>query len=200
MDLSWTGGHTRAVPKSIRRGDRFDWQGNSPPAIPLERMVIYETHLKDHRPPLSKVAHRERTLDSSRRSVPSVPRRECRRAAPRARVLRRRHPPRKGSRITGIPNGAFSPGRLLRHRSPPGCQVEESDAGAELHPRDRVILDVVYNHTGEGNELGPPSPSRDRQSGRTTFSRRPVRPGPVLHELDRLRQLREPASVPAIVW
>jgi len=54
MDLSLDRrDNTRAVPKSIVVDDRFDWQGDSPPSIPLERMV----NLRDppegvHRPPL----------------------------------------------------------------------------------------------------------------------------------------------------
>ena len=46
------------VPKAIVVDDRFDWKGDAPPSIPLERMVIYETHLKGFTAhPSSKVAH-----------------------------------------------------------------------------------------------------------------------------------------------
>ena len=50
-----------------------------------------------------------------------------------------------------------------------------------------VILDVVYNHTAEGNQLGPTlSPARHRQRRRTTACRR--RTAALLHRLHRLRQ------------
>ena len=54
--------------------------------------------------------------------------------------------------------GFFAPGVLLRApAATPGCQVAEfKTLVRELHRAGiKVILDVVYNHTGEGNELGP---------------------------------------------
>ena len=53
--------------------------------------------------------------------------------------------------------GFFAPGVVLRDRRAPGCQVAEfKTLVRELHRAGiKVILDVVYNHTGEGNELGP---------------------------------------------
>ena len=58
-DLSLDRRDNRAVvPKAIVVDDRFDWQGDAPPSIPLERIVIYETHLKGFTAhPSSKVTH-----------------------------------------------------------------------------------------------------------------------------------------------
>jgi glycogen operon protein len=49
------------------------------------------------------------------------------------------------------PESSYGAGRF------PGCQVDEfKTLVRELHKAGvEVILDVVYNHTGEGNELGP---------------------------------------------
>ena len=38
--------NTRLVPKSIVVDDSFDWQGDAPPDIPREDLIIYEVHVK----------------------------------------------------------------------------------------------------------------------------------------------------------
>jgi len=38
--------NTQIVPKSIVVDDEFDWKGDIRPEIPLEKMIIYEVHLK----------------------------------------------------------------------------------------------------------------------------------------------------------
>ncbi len=68
-------------------------------------------------------------------SAPSVPRRERRRAAPRAGVLRRGLPPREGAHeLLGVQHGRLlRPRVVLRHRSPsrmPGGGVQDAGAGA----------------------------------------------------------------------
>ncbi len=53
--------------------------------------------------------------------------------------------------------GFFAPESSYGTRRRPGCQVEEfKTLVRELHKAGiEVIMDVVYNHTGEGNERGP---------------------------------------------
>src|SRR5690606_24716042 len=53
--------------------------------------------------------------------------------------------------------GFFAPETTYGTLREPGCEVEEFKTLAkELHRAGiEVILDVVYNHTAEGNELGP---------------------------------------------
>ena len=47
MDLSLdTRDNTHIVPKAIVVDDAFDWRGDVSPDIPLERLIIYEVHLK----------------------------------------------------------------------------------------------------------------------------------------------------------
>ena len=48
-----------------------------------------------------------------------------------------------------------------------------------------VILDVVFNHTAEGDDRGPTSPSAASTTASTTTCSRPTG---VLHQLHRLRQ------------
>ena len=162
MDLSLDRrDNTRAVPKSIVVDDRFDWQGDSPPSIPLERMVIYETHLKGFTAhPSSKVAHPGTYLGF----VEKIPYLQS--LGVNAVELLPVHEfyvddILRGKGLTNYwgyntaaffaPDVSFGTGRR------PGCQVEEfKTLVRELHRAGiEVILDVVYNHTGEGNELGP---------------------------------------------
>lgn len=53
--------------------------------------------------------------------------------------------------------GFFAPESSYSTGSHTGCQVNEfKTLVRELHKEGiEVIMDVVYNHTGEGNELGP---------------------------------------------
>jgi isoamylase len=53
--------------------------------------------------------------------------------------------------------GFFAPESSYATGQSPGCQVTEfKTLVRELHRAGiKVILDVVYNHSGEGNELGP---------------------------------------------
>ncbi len=90
--------------------------------------------------------------------------------------------------------------RLLRPRralSALGRAVTEFKTMVKtLHPAGlEVILDVVYNHTGEGNQLGPDAVlSRHRQ-----LRLLPARAGgpALLRRLHRLRQHAQPASTRA---
>jgi len=46
--------NTLLVPKSIVIDDHFDWQGDKPPDIPLQSLIIYEVHLKGFTPTLPR--------------------------------------------------------------------------------------------------------------------------------------------------
>jgi glycogen operon protein len=161
-DLSLDLRENRAVvPKAIVVDDRFDWSGDAPPSIPFERLVIYETHLKGFTAhPSSKVAHPGTYLGF----VEKIPHLQS--LGVNAVELLPVHEFYvddflRGKGLTnywGYNTAAFfapevSFGTGLR----PGCQVEEfKTLVRELHRAGiEVILDVVYNHTGEGNELGP---------------------------------------------
>ena len=149
------------VPKAIVVDDRFDWKGDAPPSIPFERMVIYETHLKGFTAhPSSKVAHPGTYLGF----IGKIPHLQS--LGVNAVELLPVHEFYVDDflRAKGLtnywgyntaaffaPESSFGTGRF------PGCQVEEfKTLVRELHRAGiEVILDVVYNHTGEGNELGP---------------------------------------------
>ncbi len=149
------------VPRSIVIDGRFDWQGDAPPDIPFEKLVIYETHVKGFTAHPSsgvsapgtylgfveKISHL-RSLGIN--AVELLPVQE--------------HYVEDFLSARGLTNywgyntiGFFAPESSYGSRTSPGCQVAEfKTLVRELHRAGiEAILDVVYNHTGEGNELGP---------------------------------------------
>ncbi len=66
---------------------------------------------------------------------------------------------KRDCRITGdtIPSASSLPNRLYAAGAAPGSAIDEfKTLVRELHRSGiEVILDVVYNHTAEGNECGP---------------------------------------------
>jgi glycogen operon protein len=153
--------NTRTVPKSIVVEDRFDWRGDAPPSIPFERLVIYEVHLKGFTAhPSSGAAHAGTYLGF----IEKIP--HLRSLGVNAVELLPVHESYVDDflREKGLTNywgyntvGFFAPESSYGTGRFPGCQVEEfKTLVRELHRSGiEVILDVVYNHTGEGNELGP---------------------------------------------
>jgi isoamylase len=150
-----------AVPRSIVIDDRFDWQGDAPVGIPFEKLVIYEVHLKGFTAhPSSRVRMPGTYLgfiekigylkDLGINAVELLPIHEF---YVDDFLLDRGLTNYWGYNTIGF----FAPESSYGTRRAPGCQVDEfKTLVRELHKAGiEVILDVVYNHTGEGNELGP---------------------------------------------
>ena len=149
------------VPKAIVIDDTFDWQGDSPPQIAFESLLIYEVHLKGFTAhPSSKAKHPGTYLgfidkiphlvELGINAVEFLPLQE--------RMI--------GDFLLekGLTNywgydtlGFFAPECSYRTGNDAGCEVAEfKTLVRELHRAGiEVILDVVYNHTAEGGELGP---------------------------------------------
>lgn len=153
--------NTRVMAKCLVVDDAFEWWGDAPPQIPLEKMVIYEVHLKGftaHRS--SGAAHRgtylgfmekiEHLLELGVNAVEFLPVHEFYTED----FLKERGLVNYWGYNTAC---FFAPELNYSTRSYPGCQVSEfKTLVRELHRAGiEVILDVVYNHTCEGNELGP---------------------------------------------
>ena len=161
-DLSLDGrGNDAVVPKAIVVQDDFDWAGDRQTDIPLEKLVIYEVHLKGFTAHASsRVAHPGTYLGFIEKiphlvslginAVELLPVHEF---YVDDFLLDRGLTNYWGYNTIGFfaPESSYSTGRF------PGCQVEEfKTLVRELHRAGiEVILDVVYNHSGEGNELGP---------------------------------------------
>jgi len=162
QDLSFDGRDNGAVvPKAIVIDDQFDWQGDEPPDIPLERLFIYETHVKGFTAhPSSGVAHPGTYLGFVEKiphlvhlGVNAVELLPVHEFAVEDFLLRKGLTNYWGYNTVAF----FAPESSYSTGVSPGCQVREfKTLVRELHKAGiEVILDVVYNHTAEGNELGP---------------------------------------------
>ncbi len=153
--------NTRMVPKSIVVDDRFDWQGDTPPAIPFEKLVVYEVHPKGFTAhPSANVQHPGTYLGFAEKIS------YLRKLGINAVELLPVHEHYVEDFLIdkGLTNywgyntiGFFAPESSYSTRQSPGCQVTEFKTLVRaLHKAGiEVILDVVYNHSGEGNECGP---------------------------------------------
>jgi glycogen operon protein len=154
-------------PKSVVVDDNeFDWQGDTPLNYPLRFSVLYETHIKGltaH--PNAKVQHpgTYRGIiekipyfkDLGITSLEFLPIQEF-----------NEHELTRINTKTGKPLvnywgystvAFFAPKGAYAADKSPGGQVREfKEMVRELHKAGlEVILDIVFNHTAEGNEMGP---------------------------------------------
>ena len=153
--------NTQIVPLSIVMEDGFDWQGDTHPDIPPEKLIIYEVHLKGFTAHPSSRVKRPGTylgfiekipylLELGINAVEFLPLQEF---YVEDVLLEKGLTNYWGYNTIGF----FTPESSYGSHSLPGCQVQEfKTLVRDLHKAGiEVILDVVYNHTGEGNELGP---------------------------------------------
>jgi len=153
-------------PRCIVIDDNFDWQGDTPLNYPLRFSVIYEMHIKGltanpnsgvqhpgtYRGVIEKIPYLK---DLGVTSLEFLPVQEF-----NENEIIRKHPV-TGGKLTNYwgystvaffaPKGSYAADRT------PGAQVNEfKEMVRELHKAGiEVILDIVFNHTAEGNEEGP---------------------------------------------
>ena len=161
-DLSFsTLDNSRHVPKSIVVDDAFDWQGIRPPNLPLEKLILYEVHVKGFTANRNSGVKNPGTYLGFIEKIPYL-----QSLGINAVELLPVHEFYVEDFIQerGLTNywgyntiGFFTPESSYAAGRTPGCQVAEfKTLVRELHRAGiEVILDVVYNHTGEGSELGP---------------------------------------------
>lgn len=173
-DLSFsTQPNDGCVPKCVVVEDSFDWEGDTPLNYPLKDCIIYETHVRGlSRSPSAKVRHPGTYRgvvemipyfkDLGITSLELLPVQEFDSSE------RFRRNPLSGEKLSNYwgysPIAFFAPKTAYAftddadHDSfEPSYPVEEFKYMVrELHKSGiEVILDVVFNHTAEGNELGP---------------------------------------------
>ncbi|MDR2078393.1 MAG: isoamylase, partial [Treponema sp.] len=145
----------------------FDWQGDKPLNYPLRFSVLYETHIRGltvrpgsgvehpgtYRGVIEKIPFFKELGITSIELLPIHEFNENEGASIKN--------PRNGRLLTNYwgystvaffaPKGSYAADRT------PGAQVEEfKEMVRELHrAKIEVILDIVFNHTAEGNERGP---------------------------------------------
>ena len=188
-----------AIPKCVVVDPAFDWEGDRPPRTPWHETVIYETHVKGFtkRHPAVREDLRGTYAGLASRAgdrLPARARRHRGRAAAGPPHRRRGVPADRGlTNYWGYRSiGYFAPHALYAATGTGGEQVREFKGMVKaLHRAGiEVILDVVYNHTAEGNHLGPMlSLPRHRQPELLPAdARRPA----LLHGLHRHRQHPQP--------
>mgnify|MGYP001765356201 CR=1 FL=1 len=151
----------RVCPKCIVVDDAFEWDGDVPLELPLESLVIYETHVKGFTAHPSSGVSRPGTYAGFVEKIPHL----VELGINAVELLPvHEHYVEDFLRDRGLTNywgyntvAFFAPESTYASGSSPGCQVAEfKTLVRELHRAGiEVILDVVYNHTAEGSELGP---------------------------------------------
>lgn len=149
--------------------DDFDWEGDRPLEIPLEDLVIYEMHVRSFtRHPSAGVKH-PGTFAAIREKIPYLKELgvNCIEMMPIYEFdefENSRIHPDTGELLMNYWGystvGFFAPkaGYAATGKSKDGTQVadELKTLIKELHKNGiEVMLDVVFNHTAEGNEYGP---------------------------------------------
>jgi glycogen operon protein len=152
------------MPKGVVVSPYFDWEHDRPPRIELSDSVIYEMHvrgfsmLNQHIPPDLRGTY------AGLASSPAL--KYLKRLGITAVELMPVHQfvHDKGLVDRGLRNywgyntlNYFSPESQYSSSGGMGAQVPEFKAMVKALHREgiEVILDVVYNHTAEGNQLGP---------------------------------------------
>jgi glycogen operon protein len=149
-------------PKSVVVDDSFDWQGDRHLRRGLADTVIYEMHVKGFTAsPTSGVKHPGTYLGVIEKipylkslgvtAVELMPLHEFPTESPTGER------PVHGNYWGYDPMAFFAPHRGYAASTEPGAQVREfKEMVRSLHAAGiEVILDVVFNHTAEGNHLGP---------------------------------------------
>ena len=152
------------VPKSVVVNPYFDWGSDRPPKTPYHETFIYEAHVKgltithpdipeQERGSYAGIAHPTMIEHLQRLGVTAVE------LMPVHEFLNDHHLQEKGlANYWGYNTVAFlAPFHGYASDTRPGGQVREFKSMVRaLHQAGiEVILDVVYNHTAEGNHMGP---------------------------------------------
>ena len=152
------------VPRSIVVDDNFDWGDDQPPAVPLHRSVIYETHVRGLTITHPGVPEALRGTYAGM-AHPSIVEYLVGLGVTAVELLPIHHFISEGFLTDrGLTNywgystiGFLAPHAGYSSSGARGQQVTEfKHLVRTLHAAGlEVILDVVYNHTTEGNENGP---------------------------------------------
>jgi isoamylase len=142
----------------------FDWEEDRPLSVPLSESVIYELHVKGFTKRHAEVPEALRGTYAGLASKPSI--QYLKRLGvtavelmPVHAFLTDKHLAEKGlANYWGYnTTNFFSPDARYSSSGELGGQVAEFKTMVKTFHREgiEVILDVVYNHTAEGNHMGP---------------------------------------------
>lgn len=146
--------------------DDYDWEGDTPPNIPMEDLVIYEMHVRGFTKHGSSNVKYPGTFAAIREKIPYLKELgiNCIELMPIFEFDEFEYSGRNpitGERLLNYWGystiGFFAP--KAGYAAVGGLGMEGDELKTlikELHQNNiEVILDVVFNHTGEGNEKGP---------------------------------------------
>jgi glycogen operon protein len=154
----------RFMPKSVVVNEAFDWEGDRPPKIPFHETIIYELHIKgftqlhpdipeELKGTYAGIAHPATISYLKSLGITAVE------LMPVHHFVEEEHLAERGlTNYWGYNTiGFFAPDARYSSGGISGQQVTEfKQMVKELHKAGiEVILDVVYNHTAEGNHMGP---------------------------------------------
>jgi isoamylase len=152
------------VPKSVVVDTAFDWGHNKRPTIPLHESVIYEVHVKGFSKLWHELPEELRGTYAGLGSAPAIDYFKKLGVTALELLPVHAHIDDKVLVDRGLTNywgyntiGFFAPHGEYSGSGQMGGQVAEFKTMVRnLHTAGiEVILDVVYNHTAEGNHLGP---------------------------------------------
>jgi glycogen operon protein len=153
-----------AIPKSVVINHDFDWEDDQPPRIPWAATIIYETHVKGFTKLHPDVREDLRGTYAGLASEPALAYLKSL-GITAVELLPVHHVSDEAFLVErGLTNywgystiGYFAPHSEYAATGRRGEQVREFKGMVKaLHRAGiEVILDVVYNHTAEGNHLGP---------------------------------------------
>jgi glycogen operon protein len=150
----------------ITDDSHYEWHDDHHPRIPLNKTIIYETHVRGTTMHSSSKVFSRGTFAGITEKIPYF--KELGITAIEFLPVHEfneneiiRVNPKTGERLKNYWGynslSFFALNGLYSSSARPGGVVDEfRDMVRSLHSADiEVILDVVYNHTGEGNEVGP---------------------------------------------
>src|SRR5437764_9143827 len=152
------------VPKSVVIDNAFDWQGDRKPGTPLHSSVIYEVHVKGFSKLWPEIPEELRGTYAGLGSAAAIDYLTKLGVTAVELLPMHEHIDDKILVDRGLKNywgyntiGFFAPHAAYSSSGQLGEQVSEFKSMVRnLHAAGiEVILDVVYNHTAEGNHLGP---------------------------------------------
>jgi len=153
-----------AVPKCVVIDEAFNWEGDRPPNVPFADTVVYETHVKGFTMTHSEVREDLRGTYAGLASEPAIEYLKdlgvtSVELLPIHHICDESFLYERGlSNYWGYSTiGFLAPYSEYAATGRRGEQVPEFKGMVKaLHQHSiEVILDVVYNHTAEGNHLGP---------------------------------------------
>ena len=152
------------MPKCVVVKDDFDWGDDQPPGTPLAESVIYEVHVKGFTKLCPAIPEKQRGTYAALGSDWAIDYFK-KLGVTAVELLPVQHFINDGFLVDkGLINywgyntlGYFAPHATYAAGGTTGAQVAEfRQMVKNLHAAGlEVILDVVYNHTGEGNHMGP---------------------------------------------